>query len=336
LGISEPVLQDYLAHGDSILFAILIHSIRHAIRSNFSSFRLLPPLSEFDVLNTLPGLQHEFCGLWNTLGQNSRDREDPSSSISILKATCHIYVALHQGTDASPVPSQPSWYPLCNIPDHLPDSTPPVLHTSVGETFHLPAAVSIPPSLPVSESHSGDSTPHPADESSLGHRPAKITQSFRPSCPHSAPAPVDPVTTTSTQTIAHHSAISASVIHDPHSTLVVTGVGGSPQPDPDYDVVSISVAPRTPSSPSVSLSDEALPTDLQSQSTYVTVVSDRSPVESEDHPPNLVTTASPAVHQGIPILDSDIALDATELVATNYSQDTNTPSPAWPRISHFQ
>jgi len=342
LGISEHVLHDYLAHEDNILFAILNHSIRHAIGSDFSSFRLLPPLSGFDVRNTLPRLQHEFCDLWNTVTQKSRDREDPSSSISILKATRHIYVALHQGTDATPtgfsastkgvddVLDQPSSYPLCNIPDHLPNSTPPI---------HLPAPISTPPSLPVYESHSGDSTPHPADESSLGDRPARIIQSFHPACyvpPHSAPAPVDPVPTTSTQTIAHPSAISASVTHDPHSTPAVTGVRSSPQPDLDYDVVSISIAPRTPASPSVSLSDEALPTDLQSQSTYVTVVSDRSPVESEDHPPNLVTTASPAVHQGIPILDSDIALDATELVATNYSQDTNTPSPAWPRISHFQ
>ena len=330
LGISEHVLHDYLTHGDSILLAILIHSIRHAIRSDFSSFRLLPPLSGFDVRSTLPGLQHEFCDLWNTLAQNSRDREDPSSSISILKATCHIYVALHQGTDTSSVLSQLSWYPLCNIPDHhLPDSTP-IDHGSVGETFHLPAAISILLSSPVSEFYSGDSRLHPADESSLGDAPTQIIQSFHPSCPHSTPAPVDPVTTTSTQTIAHHSAISASVTHDSHSTQVVTGVRGSPQPALDYDVVSISVAPRTPTSPSVSLPDEALPTSLQSRFTSVTVVSesDQSPVVLEDHLPNPVATTSPPVYQGTPNLDSDIALDVTEPVATSDSQDANTPSPA--------
>ena len=38
LGISQHVLQEYLAYGDSILFAILNHSIRHAIDTNFSSF----------------------------------------------------------------------------------------------------------------------------------------------------------------------------------------------------------------------------------------------------------------------------------------------------------
>jgi hypothetical protein len=345
LGMSKHVLQDYLAHGDSVLLAILIHSIRHAIRSNFSSFRLLPPLSEFDVLNTLPGLQHEFCDLWNTLARNSRDREDPSSSISILKATRHIYVALHQGTDAAPtsfsastedvddILNRPSSYPLCNIPDHLTDSTPPIHYASVGETRHLPVAISTPPSLPMSESHSGDSAPHPADESSesLGDRPVQII----PACHtplHSPPAPVDPVTTTSTHIIPHHSPISASVIHDPHSTPAVTGIRDSLQSDPDYDVVSISVAPRTPISPSVSLPDETIPADLQSRTTYFTVVSqsDQLPVALEDHPPNLVSTTSPAVHQGLdtPILDSDIELDITELVAINYSQDADTPSPA--------
>jgi len=273
LGISEHVLQDYLAHGDSILLAILNHLIRHAIRSDFTSFRLLPPLSGFDVRNTLPGLQQEFRGLWNTLVQKSRDHEDPASSISILNATRHLYLALHQGTDAAPTAftgftedvdgwlNHPSAYPLHNIPNHRPNSTPPI---------HLP-----PPSLPVSEFHSGDSTP-PADESSLGDRPAQIIRSFHTAyhvLPCSAPAPVDPVPATSTQTIAHPSAISPSVTNDPHSTIqgffdlilkiLVTGIRGSPRPDLDHDVVSISVAPRTPTLPSVALSDEALPTDLQ-------------------------------------------------------------------------
>jgi len=349
LGISQHVLQDYLAHGDSIQLAILIHSIRHAMRSNFSPFRLLPPLSRFNVLNTLPRLQHEFCDLWNTLAQNPPDREDPSASISILKAIRHIYVALHQGTDAAPTCfsastedvdgwlNHPLSYPLCDIPDHLPNSTPPIYHASVGEVTHRrPAATSIPPSLPVPETHSGGSTPHPADESSLRDRPARIIQSFHPAChvpPHSAPAPVDPLTTTSTQTTTHHSAISASVTHDSHSTPAVTGVGGSLQSNPDYDVVSISVPPRTPVPPSVSLPDEALPTDLQLQSTDLTVVSDHLPVELEDHPPNLPSATSPAVHQGTPILDGEISLDVTELVATNYSQDTDTPSPAL--TTHF-
>ena len=136
LEISEDILQDYLAHGDTILFAILNYLIRRAIDSNFPSFRLLPPLSGFDALNTLPQLQHEFCGLWNTLVRNARANDDPSS-ISILKATRHIYLALHQGTNAAPTLFTAStedldgwlnrlWpYPLCTIPAHHPNLVPP-------------------------------------------------------------------------------------------------------------------------------------------------------------------------------------------------------------------
>lgn len=136
LGIPEHVFRDYLAHGDSALLAIVINSIRHAIRTDFSSFCLLLPLSDIDMHSTHPGLQHDFCDLWNTLAQNSQDSRDPSPSISILKAARHIYIALHQGTAATPtafsvstevvgdVLNQASAYPFCNIPDHLPGSTP--------------------------------------------------------------------------------------------------------------------------------------------------------------------------------------------------------------------
>ena len=190
LGIPEHVLRDYVAHGDSVKLALVIHSIRHAIRSNFSHFCLLPPLSEFDVHNTVPGLQHEFCDLWNTLVQNARDREDPSSSIGMLKVTRHIYVDLHPATDAvSTSPStpidnantnnalnQPSSYQLCNISNHRLDSTIQVHDATVVENSHAPPATlaSIPPyseseskskSIHAAKSHLGDSIPHPAESS---------------------------------------------------------------------------------------------------------------------------------------------------------------------------
>src|SRR6266851_5141540 len=170
LGIPKHVLQDYLAHGDSFLLAILIHSTRHTIHSNFSTFRLLPPLSDFDVHNVLPGLQHDFCTLWNTVVQSTRDRgeSDPLPFICILKATRHIYVALHRGTDAAPtafpayteavnnILNQPSLYPLCGIHGHRQDLTclTPHFHDAVaGETSHPPATIPIvPSSLPASDS----------------------------------------------------------------------------------------------------------------------------------------------------------------------------------------
>jgi len=156
LGIPEHVFRDYLAHGDSVLLAIVINSIRHAIRTNFSSFCLLLPLSDIDIHSTLPGLQHDFCSLWNTLAKNAQDNRNPSP-ISILKAARHIYIALHRGTAAAPTAfsasievvgddlDQPSSYPFCNISDHLPGSTSLVHDASTGEAPHLPATTSTLP-----------------------------------------------------------------------------------------------------------------------------------------------------------------------------------------------
>ena len=188
LGIPEHVLRDYLAHGDSVKLALVVHSIRHAIRFNFSSFCLLPPLSKFDAHNTLPGLQHEFCDLWNTLAQNARDREDPSSSISMLKATRHIYADLHPGTDAvstSPststnnvnidhVLNQPSSYPLCNISDHRLDSTIQMSIPSSSESEPIHA----------DESYQGNSIPQPTESSPDDMPPPGHTTLVEPSIAH--------------------------------------------------------------------------------------------------------------------------------------------------------
>jgi hypothetical protein len=209
LGIPEHVLREYLAHGDSVKLALVTHSIRHAIRSDCSHFCLLPPLSEFDIHNALPGLQHEFCDLWNTLAQNARDSEDPSSPISILKATRHIYVALHPGTDVASTPpststdnvninhvlNQPSSYPLCNISDHRPDSTIRVHDATVVENSesHAPHATpeSNPPlasfeseSIHPAESRLGDSIPHPAGPSPDDQPPPNPTTPVEPPIAH--------------------------------------------------------------------------------------------------------------------------------------------------------
>ena len=209
LGIPEHVLRDYVAHGDSVKLALVIHSIRHAIRLDCPHFCLLPPLSEFDVHNTVPGLQHEFCDLWNTLVQNSRDRKDPSSPISILKATRHIYVALHPGTDVASTPpststdnvntnrvlNQPSSYPLCNISDHRPGSTIRVHDATVVENSESHARHATPESIPPlassesesihpAESRLGDSIPHPAGSSPDDLLPPNPTTPVEPPIAH--------------------------------------------------------------------------------------------------------------------------------------------------------
>ena len=143
LGVSNSVIQDYLAYGDSASLANLNFLIRQAIdfNPNFPWFphrvtETLKSVSKIDVQGTLPELRHDFCILWNKLVQVSR-------SISlchrdwndILPEIRHIYIALHPSTastlptafsaptldddDGFSVSSEPPSYPLCTEADHL-------------------------------------------------------------------------------------------------------------------------------------------------------------------------------------------------------------------------
>src|SRR6267154_1863451 len=113
LGISRDVLQGYLAHGDSVLLANLIHIIRQFFHSLLQhdldltvttriALSLLPSVSKFDILNTLPELQHDFCALWNEIVQQVQSSgANINSFIDILVEIRRLYVVLH-GTDAVP------------------------------------------------------------------------------------------------------------------------------------------------------------------------------------------------------------------------------------------
>ena len=140
LRISKDVFQDYVAHGDSVLLANLIHITPKILRtfegdhySAYISSRVLKSVSQFDIQHTLPKLQHDFCALWNDVVQEAWKSGSDSIPIYILRYIRHLYIALHQGTDASPtlfssstadhddVLFHDSSYPLCNIAGHRPD-----------------------------------------------------------------------------------------------------------------------------------------------------------------------------------------------------------------------
>ena len=142
LGISEDVLRDYLAHGDSVLLANLIHVTRHFFHSLLqhdpdltrNSSSILPSISNFNILNTLPELQHDFCALWNEVVQQARNSPDDSPFMDILINLRHFYIDLH-GTDIAlrhffasttnhdDLFHQPASYPFCMVPDHHSKST---------------------------------------------------------------------------------------------------------------------------------------------------------------------------------------------------------------------
>ena len=124
-GLEAHVLQDNIAHaGDNVIFATLINLCRQAGPG-------LPPiwrLTEFHIHHTLPGLQQDFCTLWNELVQEARNQGSYRIPSAILREIHHHYIALHQGTDTAPTSSyfvrmQPSSYPLCDIASHRPNST---------------------------------------------------------------------------------------------------------------------------------------------------------------------------------------------------------------------
>ncbi len=144
LGISKSTLENYLAHGDSMLLANCVFMCRrimdayseHDWRCDvYSRSKTLELVSRFNIQETLPGLQHEFCDMWNELVRNTGDRRTQNISIHILRHIRNVYFGLHQGTSAAPTAFSsttfdrdstllfPRSYPSCQIARHHPVST---------------------------------------------------------------------------------------------------------------------------------------------------------------------------------------------------------------------
>ena len=172
-GVPDHVLPGYLAHGDSVLLFILIHTSRETNRTSSWTSGILSSLSKFDIRNTLPELQHEFCAMWNENVQDARTQGSYSLPAQILREIRHLYVALHQSTDAAPtafsasadssdhILTWPSSYPLCNVASHHPYSIP---HVPVSLQVKEARIIAGPPSSsdPTLFGEIGDSSQAPA------------------------------------------------------------------------------------------------------------------------------------------------------------------------------
>ena len=149
--IPDGVIQDYVAHGDNMLLAILNHLTHKAVCTGRLDQGVLDSLSQFDICNTAVELRQDFCALWNEIVQEARNEGFGSTPTQILAGIRHLFITLHQGTNATPnqssafldsidnfnaILSQLSSYPSCNIPSHHPDSA------AQGLTFAPPT---IPP-----------------------------------------------------------------------------------------------------------------------------------------------------------------------------------------------
>jgi hypothetical protein len=189
-GLPEHDLRkNIIGGGDSMLLAIFIYVTRQSFRPDYSDWMVLEALSQLDIRNTLPRLQHDFCTLWNEIVQEARKQGPDTIPVNILKRIRHLYIPLHKGIDAPKAfLRQPLSYPLCKIASHrpLPDalsasptdagdtvsrqakqvnnvieqpsSFNPTTTSEIGATSHAPGM--IPPTNPVhSSSRPTDASP---------------------------------------------------------------------------------------------------------------------------------------------------------------------------------
>ncbi|KAH9073402.1 hypothetical protein EDB83DRAFT_70717 [Lactarius deliciosus] len=145
LGISKATLQNYLAHGDSMLLANCIFICRRTMEGYskygwrcdvYSRSKTLELVSRLDFQRTLPELQRQFCDLWNELVRGTGNQLSRNLSIYILKHIRNVYCDLHQSTVAAPrafssttsdrasILLFPQSYPLCTIALHRPAKEP--------------------------------------------------------------------------------------------------------------------------------------------------------------------------------------------------------------------
>ena len=310
--IPDGVIRDYVAHGDSMLLAILNHVTRKALRVGRSEQDVLKSISKFDIRNTAAELRYDFCALWNEIVQEARNEGFGSTPTQILAGIRHLFITLHQGTNAAPnqfpapldsiadsdtILSRPSSYPLCNIPGHRPNSA--------SQDFAIATPINPPPQFRI-PSHS-----EPVIGVSIVQRPQSslklrrtqscfhlptVTLPTRPGHPHiSSPRPAlvtpppltnspDVVTKDAMPDFADNSAISGTA--DPTH-------GSSSSSGPTVQQVE-----ETRTTPPVVFG--ALPTPIPTPAISATLPSSMDPVTAQTHflhhppgAPTLTTTPLP-------------------------------------------
>lgn len=164
-GLPRRVLQENILYGDSVLLVILLHVTSNLFHSVFPPWdsNILRVLSRFDIHNTLPHLQRDFCALWNEIVREARNGRPYSTPVFILKEIRHLYAALHGRTRFSSIGVsalsastsnsddiiwQPSSYPFCTIISHRSELMSHVHGMTAGQPTPTPVSpVSAEPPL---------------------------------------------------------------------------------------------------------------------------------------------------------------------------------------------
>jgi hypothetical protein len=222
-GLAVHVIQHIVAMGgdDDMRLATLI-SVSRGVNIDISlNYGLMHTFTQFDIRHTLPGLQHDFCTLWNELVLEIRKHGRNPTPFYILECIRHLYITLHQGTDVA-LPTafststgssddssddslfEPSSYPLCDIASHRPDSTAHVpvpaipLLTQPADSPDASPPYFTPGGSTASRQHKEAPTAGPT---SLSHptKPSKIGDSSHPAATspalpvYTSPSPTDAV-----------------------------------------------------------------------------------------------------------------------------------------------
>ena len=251
--LSRPELQNNVhLGGDNTLLATLIGVCRRATRQEEVSLDALKELIRIiNIYHTLPGLQHEFCTLWNELIRIKNS--------DVLYGIRDLYISLHgESIEMIEVP----WYfPLCDNPQarHLPDSPP---RFPVPGAPPIPRQVAVPssPSDPTTPGKTGDTSHDPAatEPTEPVHTGSQNTDAPSPSAVAAAPQDTSPVpmlsyTLRGTAKIAAADAASPSSPLLPASSVVnfyITAIPPSNhvRPFPGADSLAL-LSSTTPSSP---------------------------------------------------------------------------------------
>jgi Family of unknown function (DUF6535) len=184
---SEGDIRGYLEHGnDNVLLVNLAHITRQIFHSSLKddpslrhsadeSAYILSTLSNFDIRNTLPGLQHVFLDLWHEIEDEPNDRVPKE-----IRDLISLYDVLVQGTnDASTAPSA-SDTGLSGQAIYESTDTPPIT-SSLGPVSHHDGTTTTTPSLLRVPGHT---TADPADAPDATQPIPQVFVS-----PHSAPEP---------------------------------------------------------------------------------------------------------------------------------------------------
>ena len=183
MGVPESVLRSHTTHGNDLSLAILNHVIRQQFRFFeqrhwpwYTFSKVLGAASKFDVLNTSPELQHEFCVLWNQIVHE----DSYLMRWYILRPIRNVYLVLHLHTDCAPTEFFPSTsdeddileekstYPLCTIPGHHPHPDTRIHEVSASIATTHPALHTQDPVFPPEASSLSVTTSVLVDENTVG------------------------------------------------------------------------------------------------------------------------------------------------------------------------